>query len=157
MKKTFSLSLLLLFALSCLGCGGVADETPEDHPMLKELQLDQPRDDAQTAQLVAAGRDAFERIECGDCHDVESSDAPGESLAEIYGKNVTLADGTTTMRDRLYLFRAIVTPSAEIVAGAPETEMPTNKYLTADDVLALIFYVSSLTAQPQTPPPDGSP
>ncbi|HXW03637.1 MAG TPA: cytochrome c oxidase subunit II [Vicinamibacterales bacterium] len=93
---------------------------------------------------VSAGAKLFQDLVCITCHS-GASGAPGPSLANVFGHEVQLADGSTVVADEAYIRESIVNPQAKIVAGYPPT-MPTFQGLvTEEQLLQLIAYVRSLS------------
>ncbi|HEY8378500.1 MAG TPA: cytochrome c oxidase subunit II [Nannocystis sp.] len=94
--------------------------------------------------LASAGRALFERYDCVACHETHlRRRAP--PLSGVYGRTVTLADGSEVIADEAYLRRAILDPSAQVVAGYQAGEMPSFAGVLRDDeLLLLIAYLRSL-------------
>ena len=77
---------------------------------------------------------------CSACHGADlGGGALGPALTWSEGDTVELADGSTAMIDAEYVERAIVDPSAEIVAGWDDT-MPAAS-LSPSEVDLLVDYL----------------
>jgi cytochrome c oxidase subunit II len=97
---------------------------------------------------VAAGEALFAQKACATCHQPQGG-ALGPSLVGIYGKRVTMADGSEVQVDENYLRESILQPASKLVAGY-QPVMPTFQgQLSEDQVIQLIQYIKSLK------PPDG--
>ncbi|MCB9507081.1 MAG: cytochrome c oxidase subunit II [Myxococcales bacterium] len=95
--------------------------------------------------LVACGERQFQRLGCGACHSVVPGQRiVGPSLAQVFGHEVSLTDGTTLTADEDYLRQSIMDPNSQIVEGfAPQ--MPTFAgRLDGVNLAAVIEYIKSL-------------
>jgi cytochrome c oxidase subunit 2 len=104
---------------------------------------------------VAAGEKLFSDLACSTCH---MTDSPGRGplLTNLFNKPVELQNGQTVIADEAYLRESIVNPQAKIVAGF-QPIMPTFQGLvTEEQLLQLISYVKSLSAQGAAPAPAGT-
>jgi cytochrome c oxidase subunit 2 len=98
------------------------------------------------ADRIALGRTMFERKGCSICHPVARKQNVGPPLASMWGKTVTLADGTHRTIDAAYMAQAIVAPDPSAWPGYPPS-MPSYKgQLTDAQVDALVQYIHSLAA-----------
>ena len=99
---------------------------------------------------VAAGAKLFTDLACITCHQQESQ-GRGPVLTNLFGHPVQLADGRRVIADEAYIRESIVNPHAKIVAGFAPL-MPTFQgMVTEEQLLQLIAYVRSLSAQgPET-------
>jgi len=106
---------------------------------------------ARTAEtLPTAGEALFSRLGCTACHLADSS-GRGPSLAGLYGRRVTLADGKIVAADETYLRESITNPAAQIVAGYPPI-MPTYQgRVSEEEMLQLLAYIKSLAGEPSRP------
>lgn len=96
---------------------------------------------------AGAGRQLYERVNCGACHDARSGLAP--SLHGLYGGKVRLADGRTIAADEQYLHDAIVAPNTQLVAGYRPI-MPTYRNtLGEEEVRNLIAYLRQIGRRPE--------
>ncbi|MNR20812.1 Cytochrome c [compost metagenome] len=67
--------------------------------------------------LVVQGQRLAESLGCVVCHSVDGSRGVGPSWQGLYGKAVTLADGTTIKADEGYIKDSVLNPGAKIVKG----------------------------------------
>jgi cytochrome c oxidase subunit 2 len=103
---------------------------------------------------VAAGEKLFTDLACITCH-LAGTQGRGPMLANLYNKPVPLQDGQSVIADEAYLRESIVNPQAKIVAGF-QPIMPTFQGLvTEEQLLQLIAYVKSLSAQGGASAPAG--
>jgi cytochrome c oxidase subunit 2 len=104
---------------------------------------------------VAAGEKLFSSLACNTCH-MQNQQGRGPVLTNVFGSKVELQNGATVIADEAYLRESIVNPQAKVVAGFVPV-MPTFQGLvTEEQLLQLIAYVKSLTAQPPTPSTGGA-
>lgn len=97
---------------------------------------------------VAAGEQLFDRHGCADCH--QSGDgAPAPNLAGIVGRTVLLQNGNRVTADEEYLRRSILTPQRQVVAGYAPIMPSFSGQLSESEILNIIAYLSSLSAQPE--------
>ena len=88
------------------------------------------------------GRQAALQNGCAVCHGQYGQGGAGGGFYGLWGSQVELADGRTVTADADYLRRAIVDPTAEIVAGA-NTAMPAVE-LTDEEVAAMLTWIEAL-------------
>jgi cytochrome c oxidase subunit 2 len=79
---------------------------------------------------------------CASCHGTDGQGGAGPKWVGLAGSDVTLEDGIVVVADDDYLRRAVVDPSAEIVAGYT-LKMPENS-LGDDEVADVIAYIHDL-------------
>jgi cytochrome c oxidase subunit 2 len=104
---------------------------------------------------VAAGEKLFTDLACVTCH-LTNTQGRGPMLTNLFNKPVPLQNGQTVIADDAYLRESIVNPQAKIVAGF-QPIMPTFQGLvTEEQLLQLISYVKSLSAQGAAPAPAGT-
>ncbi len=105
---------------------------------------------------AAEGAKLFASLACNTCHR-EDSGARGPHLAGLFGRKVTLSDGSTLVADAEYIRESIVTPSARIVASY-QPVMPTFQgMVTEEQLLHLVEYIKSLTPPAPAPGEKASP
>jgi cytochrome c oxidase subunit 2 len=105
---------------------------------------------------VTAGEKLFQDLVCHTCH-VQGSQGRGPVLTNLFGNTVELQGGGRVTADEAYIRESIVNPQAKIVAGF-QPIMPTFQGLvTEEQLLQLIAYVRSLSAQGTAPPSAGTP
>jgi cytochrome c oxidase subunit 2 len=104
---------------------------------------------AQEGSLASAGEKLFQDLACNTCHRPDAQ-GRGPVLQGLFGRTVTLQSGETITVDESYVRESILTPSAKVAAGF-QPIMPTFQGLVSEEqLLALIEYVKSLKAVPQT-------
>lgn len=97
--------------------------------------------------MAQAGSELYGQLGCVTCHG--TGKAP--PLVKLFGQPVKLNDGSTVTADEAYLRESILYPSAKVVAGYRPI-MPTFKgQVTEEQLLQLIAYIKSLTAQAPAP------
>ncbi len=106
--------------------------------------------------LAEQGKALFEQNGCSTCHLLnEQGRCP--ILRNIYMKPVQLNDGRTVIADDAYLRESILQPNAKIVNGFDANVMPNFQgQLSEENVIQLIAYIKSLTANTTTPAPTGT-
>jgi cytochrome c oxidase subunit 2 len=81
---------------------------------------------------------------CLSCHSLDGTVKVGPSLKGLYGRTVTLSDGSTAKADDDYIKESIVDPGAKVVKGFPNV-MPTFKGSLSDkDITDVIVYMKTL-------------
>ncbi len=94
---------------------------------------------------VERGKNWSAQFGCTACHTIDGSVVVGPSWKGLYGKQETMADGTTLTADDAYLIESIRNPGAKIVKGFNNI-MPANVagQMTDDQVKDVIEYIKSL-------------
>ena len=93
--------------------------------------------------MAARGQKAFQDLACHTCH-LEDASGRGPSLHGVFGSQVKLSDGSTTVANEAYLRESILNPQAKLVAGY-QPLMPTFQGLVNEEALmALIEYIKTL-------------
>jgi len=92
--------------------------------------------------LVDKGRQLADSKGCVACHTIDGSPRVGPTWKGLYGKNETMADGSTEKVDEAYLRGFILDPQAKKVKGFPPV-MP-KLPLTDEEVSALVAYIQTL-------------
>jgi cytochrome c oxidase subunit 2 len=95
-----------------------------------------------------AGRSIMRSNGCASCHGANGQGGVGPALADLYGTDVALDDGSTVTADDEYLRRSIEEPGAQIVEGY-RVPMPTND-LDPGEIDQIIAYIAAIG-------PEGSP
>jgi cytochrome c oxidase subunit 2 len=104
---------------------------------------------AQEGSLASAGEKLFQDLACNTCHRPDAQ-GRGPVLQGLFGKTVTLQSGETNVVDEAYVRESILNPSAKVASGF-QPIMPTFQGLVSEEqLLALVEYVKSLKAAPQT-------
>ncbi len=94
---------------------------------------------------AARGQDIARERGCAACHSADGERGAGPTWKGIWGRPVTLKDGTTATVDAAYVARAVNDPSAQVVEGFPA--MPPVK-LNDDEIVAITAYIRALGAAP---------
>ncbi len=83
---------------------------------------------------------------CTACHSIDGSAVVGPTWKGLYGKQETLADGTTVAVDDAYLIKSVIDPNAQVVQGFNPGIMLQNfgQQLTQDQISDIIAYIKSL-------------
>jgi cytochrome c oxidase subunit 2 len=102
------------------------------------------------AALQATGQSIAQSRGCTACHSVDGSSGVGPSWKGLYGKQETLADGSTVLADEAYLKRSIRDPASQVVKGYPPI-MPRTE-LGDDELAALLAYIESMKGAGAAPP-----
>jgi cytochrome c oxidase subunit 2 len=96
--------------------------------------------------LALTGEKLFADLACNTCHRPDSS-GRGPVLQNVYAHSVQLEDGSAVTADENYLRESILTPAAKVTAGY-QPVMPAFQGLVSEEqLLALIEYIKSLSAQ----------
>ncbi len=106
--------------------------------------------------MAERGAALYTQQGCGNCHDADGMNR-GPSLAGLYGKQVPLKNGGSTIADDSYLRKSILESNEEIVDTYQQI-MPSYKgQINEEQVLALLEYIKSLgpPAAPATPAAPG--
>lgn len=95
---------------------------------------------------VARGQKLATQTGCVGCHTIDGSVVVGPSWQGLYGKQETLADGSTVTVDDAYLISSILDPNAQVVQGFnPNIMPPTYKQVLSEAQIAdLIAYIKTL-------------
>jgi len=96
--------------------------------------------------LASNGQKLFQQLGCSTCH-LATGQGRGPRLIGIYGKPVTLNDGTTVTADDNYIRESILDPKAKVVAGF-QPIMPTFRGIISEEqLLQLTAYIKSLGSE----------
>ncbi len=96
-----------------------------------------------TEPTAALGRQVSENNACFACHSVDGSPSVGPTWKGLYGKEVTLADGSSVIADAAYIALSITDPAAQLTAGYPPVMPPAN--LSDTEIEAVIAYIRELS------------
>lgn len=80
---------------------------------------------------------------CFSCHSTTGEVIIGPSWKGLFGKEQSLADGSTVTVDDAYIRESILNPPAKVVEGFNPV-MPSFSVLSEDDIQAIIAYIQSL-------------
>lgn len=92
---------------------------------------------------AAQGREIIRTNGCSACHGTNGEGGVGPAFTGLYGSQVALADGSTTIADEAYLTESIRDPSAAKVAGFG-IDMPSND-LDDAQIASVIAYIRALS------------
>jgi cytochrome c oxidase subunit 2 len=105
------------------------------------------RDQGVTDSLSQRGAGLFRSHGCSGCHGPASTiHAP--SMAGLYGSIVHLSDGRAIRADERYIRDCILLPQNERVAGFPPAMPSFAGQLSEEDLIAILAYIKSLSAEP---------
>ncbi|HVE38578.1 MAG TPA: cytochrome c oxidase subunit II [Planctomycetota bacterium] len=98
--------------------------------------------------LAAAGERLFQSLGCATCH--AEGQSRGPTLANLFGRTITLRDRSTVVADEAYVRESILDPNVKLVAGF-EPVMPAYRaQVNEEDLIKLVAYLKTLTAGPET-------
>jgi len=95
--------------------------------------------------LAQQGEAVFAALSCSGCH-APGAPVKAPALQGLYGRPVPLEGGGTRLADEDYLRDAILQPRKDVVAGYPPVMPSYQGLIGEDDVVALIAYLKSLSA-----------
>ena len=121
---------VILCILAIIGCGSKRDESA-------------PITEA-SAEDIAAGRQLYLDYGCATCHWDDRENPAAPELKGIYGKTVTLADGTRRKRDHAYMIRSIAQSPSEVVKGYRDEMIPYEAVISPEDTELIVAYLKSL-------------
>jgi cytochrome c oxidase subunit 2 len=99
--------------------------------------------------MAQAGAKLFTDLTCNTCH-LDTGQGRGPALKGLHGKKVLLTTGQSVTADDAYIRESILNPQAKLVAGF-QPLMPTFQGLvTEEQLLQLIAYIKSLSADTST-------
>ncbi|GMV33830.1 MAG: cytochrome c oxidase subunit II [Chloroflexi bacterium] len=82
---------------------------------------------------------------CVGCHSADGTAMTGPTWFNLYGSQVSLADGSTVTADEAFLTESIRDPNASIVATfASPSVMPPYPQLTDEEIANIIAYIKTL-------------
>ena len=89
------------------------------------------------------GRRLFDQLGCIACH-LPDRQGIGPVLTGVFGSQVRLQDGRTTLADESYVRESILQPQAKITAGF-QTQMPSFQgRINEEELMQLMAYIKSL-------------
>lgn len=94
------------------------------------------------SEAGARGKQLAASSGCAGCHGSDGQGGVGPTWQGLAGSDVELADGTTVVADEEYLVRAIVDPSADLLADFA-VQMPSNN-LDDAQVADIVTYITEL-------------
>ncbi|HCD52378.1 MAG TPA: cytochrome c oxidase subunit II, partial [Balneolaceae bacterium] len=93
---------------------------------------------------VEAGKELVNLNGCQACHSVDGTPGIGPSFKGIWGKEESLADGSTVTVDENYVRESILNPGAKIVAGHDNVMTPYEGILSDEDITNIIEYLKTI-------------
>jgi cytochrome c oxidase subunit II len=99
-----------------------------------------------TNSVASAGAQLFQQSGCTGCHTGQPN-APGPNLNGVFGTQVQLANGQTTVANEDYIRESILNPSAKVVEGFQPIMPSYQGRLSNDEINALVAYIQSLGGQ----------
>ncbi len=97
------------------------------------------------SEAAQRGKDLASQYGCIGCHSVDGAPGVGPTWKGLYGSTRELADGTTVTADDEYLYKAIVDPGSQIVAGFQNIMPATfDEQLTDEQIRDIIEYIKTL-------------
>jgi cytochrome c oxidase subunit II len=93
-----------------------------------------------------AGGKLFTSLACNTCH-MEENRGRGPTLVGVFGKPVTLDNGTTVTADDSYVRESILTPNAKVVKGYTPIMPSFQGQVSEEQILQLISYIKSIGAK----------
>jgi cytochrome c oxidase subunit 2 len=104
-----------------------------------------------TGTLASEGAELFRQLGCSGCH-IGHGTVRSPPLDGLYGRNVSLQDGTFTVADDHYLRDSILLPNSQVVSGYAPLMPSFAGRVTEDELIRLIAYIKSLADNPGASP-----
>jgi cytochrome c oxidase subunit 2 len=130
--------------------------------MVGEIVVMQPEDYAHwlaaapEGSMASEGEKLFRQLACNACHTGDSA-ARAPYLEDLYGREVSLQNGSTVTADDNYIRESIVNPEARIVAGYKPI-MPTFQgRIDEEQLMQLVAFIKSLKSGRKQIPPVSNP
>ena len=89
--------------------------------------------------IVTKGRQIADQNGCFACHSLDGTQVVGPTWQGMWGRQVTLADGSTITADEAYIIESIVEPNAKLVEGFGSVMTPYT--FTEEDMEALMRFL----------------
>jgi cytochrome c oxidase subunit 2 len=97
------------------------------------------------ASLAQSGERLFASLGCNSCHSGEAT-ARGPNLAQVYGSQLQMADGSTITANDAFLRETILNPSTRVTAGYAPI-MPTYQgQVSEEGLIDLVEYIKNLNS-----------
>src|SRR5271156_1850321 len=97
------------------------------------------------ASLAQNGERLFASLGCNSCHSGAAT-ARGPNLAQVYGSQLQLADGSTVTANAAFLRESILNPSTRVTAGYAPI-MPTYQgQVSEEGLIDLVEYIKNLNS-----------
>jgi cytochrome c oxidase subunit 2 len=81
---------------------------------------------------------------CTSCHTIDGSPRIGPSFLHNYGTPRQMSDGATIVMDENYIRESLMTPSAKVRAGFPNSMTPFEGKLKEKEIQGVIEFIKSL-------------
>lgn len=117
--------------------------SPRDYVAYQRRQNEQTRPTTREGR-IRLGKSVYEKAGCVACHTDDGSPRVGISFAGLWGKRVTLVDGSTRVVDERFIKDSIVNPRANRQVGYGDSMPVFGDLLRAEDIAALAAYIESL-------------
>jgi cytochrome c oxidase subunit 2 len=124
--------------------GGAPTETRDAGGGATEGEATEGENGGGDEELIAQGMELHSSLGCVACHSVDGSSSIGPTWQGLWGKEETLADGSTVTVDEEYIAESIREPNAKVVEGFQEGLMPTTD-VTDEQVDAIVAYIQSIS------------
>lgn len=144
---TAAVAVAAALVVACGGGGEGAPPTATPAATGQDAATAQPTaTPTETRSLAELGESLAARNGCVSCHTITGAASVGPTWLGLFGKNETLADGSTVLVDEDYLRESIVDPNAKIVKGFAAGIMPPTfrQSLSDDQIEAIIEYIKTL-------------
>ncbi|RPI86201.1 MAG: cytochrome c oxidase subunit II [Chloroflexi bacterium] len=93
---------------------------------------------------VARGQQVATQFGCLACHSTDGTASVGPTWKNVFGEEVTLADGTKVLADEKYILESIHEPDAKIVEGFTNIMPELADQMTDEQIIDLIEFIKSL-------------
>jgi cytochrome c oxidase subunit 2 len=128
---------------------------PGDYVEYQRWQDEQTRPKTHEGR-VRLGKYVYEKKGCNACHTDDGSPRVGVSFAGLWGRRVTLVDGSTHTVDDQFVKDSLVNPRVFRQSGYQDAMPSFEGYLRPEEMSAVASYIESLkvgAASPQLNPP----
>lgn len=106
---------------------------------------------------AASGQQLYQTLGCASCHGANGEGGRGPALLGVFNSDVRLANGSSVHANESYIRESILNPAAKLVNGYGPI-MPTFQgVVNEEQVVQLMAYIKSLSAQPSTAPAAAAP
>ena len=93
---------------------------------------------------VAMGEKMYQKQACASCHSLDGSKIIGPTFKGLFGRQETLADGSTVDVDENYIRTSMMDPQAQVVQGYTPVMPPYKGTLTEAQITGIIEYIKTL-------------
>lgn len=127
--------------------GKVIAMQPKDYQLWLQTGISATSLTGEPMSMASRGSLLFTRLGCISCHGVNPG-VKAPSLYGLFGKTVSLSDGTQVIADENYIRESILYPEAKIVQGYPPIMSSFQGVVSEEDLLDLIAYIKALGGTP---------